>query len=264
LAFSTSLDGLPLASQLWAPNEPGRATVVTEDLQWAEDNETTALGHLLAPLAVRYVVVPVAAGTYGAATDEVVAALDHQVDMVPVGTDPSYRVYVNSSWVPLFSELAANTDLGNRTSAWATAARLQEVDVVPLQAVTVGLSDVGSFALRSHSRSLQLYGAVPAGSWRLQSGGHVLQGRAALGWASSWSLPAGGAAVVLSQAPPTGQHVADLLMVLIWAIALTVALVRVRDRFGAQLTLAGLETGLRSDEVPEIDWESVWDEQHVG
>ncbi len=176
LAFSTSLDGLPLASQLWAPNEPGRATVVTGDIQWAENNETTALGHLLAPLAVRYVVVPVAAGTYSAATNEVVAALDHQVDMVPVGTDPSYRVYVNSSWVPLFSELAANTDLGNRTSAWATAARLQEVDVVPVQAVTVGLSDGGSFALHSHSRSLQLYGAVPTGSWRLRSGGSVLPG----------------------------------------------------------------------------------------
>jgi hypothetical protein len=55
-----------------------------------------------------------------------------------------------------------------------------------------------------------------------------------------------------------------LLMVLIWTIALIVALVRVRDRFGGQLTLAGLEAGLRGDEVAEIDWESVWEEQHVG
>ena len=57
LVFATSLDGLPSAGQLWVSSRPGEAPLVASDLRWADDGQTTALGHLLAPLAVRYVVV---------------------------------------------------------------------------------------------------------------------------------------------------------------------------------------------------------------
>ena len=52
-----------------------------------------------------------------------------QVDLFPVGTDPSYRVFSNSSWVPVFSVLTAGTTLPSGTNQWAIAAQLQRLDL---------------------------------------------------------------------------------------------------------------------------------------
>ena len=95
VAFATSLDGLPTAAQLWAPAPSALSSLVAADLRWTEQGETTALGRLLAPLAVRYVVVPTGAVP---ALDQLVTQLAQQVDLVPVGADPSYRVFENAAW----------------------------------------------------------------------------------------------------------------------------------------------------------------------
>ena len=113
LGFATSLDGLPLASQLWAPDAAGYAQLVAQDLRWAERNETTGLGHMFASLAVRYVVVPVGGPGAEQADLPVLDALDRQVDLVPVGTDSSYRVFANAAWVPVFSVLSGNAPAGS-------------------------------------------------------------------------------------------------------------------------------------------------------
>jgi GT2 family glycosyltransferase len=291
LAFATSLDGLPSAGELWAPVNPGQARLVAQDLSWADSRETTYLGRLFAPLAIRYVVVPVGAGAVGAAENQVVAALARQVDLLPVGTDPSYRVFANSSWAPLFSVLAAGTNLpavpqepgppgtgppGSGSSAtgatgaagWETASRLQQLDLAPAEALPVSAAASASFALRSNQASAasprRLYGAVEDGSWHLQAGGRPVVAASALGWASSWALPAGARTVVLSQPGAGGQHVADLVMVLAWALVLLIVLVRLRGKMRAQLTRTSLELSMPGGDVPEIDWSSVWEEETVG
>jgi len=269
MAFATSLDGLPLASQLWGPDDAGNAQLVAQDLHWAEGSETTALGHLLASLAVRYVVVPPSGAAANQADLPVVNALERQVDLVQVGTDSSYRVFANAAWVPLFSVLAGRGPVGVvppqvLEPAWATAEKLQQLDLAAAVELPVGGSDGRSFAVAAHAPSLQVYGAVPDRSWQLRANGHAAAGTATLGGGTAWVLPAGDDDVALSRAGSLGQQLADVLLLLGWGVALSAAFHRLRARWGDQLTMASLELGPPSADVSEIDWSEVLDGQSVG
>jgi GT2 family glycosyltransferase len=269
LAFATSLDGLPLASQLWAPDDAGNAQLVAQDLRWAEGNETTALGHLLASLAVRYVVVPLGGAATNQADLPVINALARQVDLVPVGTDSSYRVFANASWVPLFSVIAGNAPSGEVPPqapgpAWTAADKLQQLDLAAALQLPVGGSDGRSFTVAARPPSLQVYGAVPERSWRLRANGHVVTATATLGGGTAWVLPVGSDDVALSRAGSLGQQLADVLLLLGWGVALSAAFHRLRARWGDQLTMASLELGPPSADVSEIDWSEVLDGQSVG
>jgi hypothetical protein len=120
VSFATSLDGLPTVSQLWPSSGASAAASVARDLTWVDDNQTTSLGHLLAPLSVRYVVVPVSGGASDAVA-RLTGALNRQVDLFQVGIDRSYEVYANSGWVPLFSVLAGTINFQEVTGPFASA-----------------------------------------------------------------------------------------------------------------------------------------------
>jgi GT2 family glycosyltransferase len=269
VAFATSLDGLPLASQLWAPDDAGNAQLVAQDLHWAEENETTALGHLFAPLAVRYVVVPAWGAAANPAERPVIDALERQVDLVQVGTDSSYRVFANAAWVPLFSVLAGSGPAGEvppqtPEPAWIKAYKLQQLDLAAALQLPVGGTDGRSFTVAAPTPSLQVYGAVADRSWRLRANGHVVAGKATLGGGTAWVLPVGNDDVALSRAGSLGQQLADVLLLLGWGVALWAAFHRLRARWGNQLTMASLELGPPSADVSEIDWSEVLDGQSVG
>ncbi len=269
MAFATSLDGLPLASQLWGPDDAGNAQLVAQDLHWAEGSETTALGHLLASLAVRYVVVPPGGAAANQADAPVINALERQVDLVPVGTDSSYRVFANAAWVPLFSVLAGSGPAREvppqvLEPAWVTANKLQQLDLAAALELPVGGSDGRSFTVTVRAPSLQVYGAVPDRSWNLLANGHVTAGKATLGGGTAWVLPVGDDDVTLSRAGSLGQQLADVLLLLGWGVALSAAFHRLRARWGDQLTMASLELGPPSADVSEIVWSEVLDGQSVG
>jgi hypothetical protein len=269
VAFATSLDGLPLVSQLWAPEDTGSADVVAQDLRWAESNETTALGHLLATLAVRYVIVPPAAASGNQDDLPVISALERQVDLFPVGTDSAYRVFANAAWVPLFSVVAGKGPAGEvpplvPEPAWAAANELQQLDLTAALQLPVGGSDGRSFTVAARAPSPQVYGAVPARSWHLRANGRAVTGEATLGGGTAWVLPVGADDVALSRAGSLGQQLADVLLLLGWGVALSAAFHRLRARWGDQLSMASLELGPPSADVSEIDWSEVLDGQTVG
>jgi hypothetical protein len=264
LAFATSLDGLPSAGELWAPVSHGQGALVAEDLGWAVNRETTYVGRLFAPLAIRYVVVPVGEGAVGAAENQVVAALARQVDLLPVGTDPSYRVFANDSSAPLFSVVAPGTNLPSSGGQWAMAARLQQLDLAVAETLPINGAASANFTVRAGSSPRELYGAVEDGSWHLDANGRPLASASALGWASSWVLPPRTRTVALSQPGAGGQHVADTVMVLAWALVALFALVRLRAKLRAQLTRTSVGLTMPGVELPEVDWSSVWEEETVG
>jgi hypothetical protein len=215
------------------------------------------------------VVVPLG----GAATNQVdlpvIDALGRQVDLVPVGTDSSYRVFANASWLPVFSVIEGSAPSGTvppqvPEPAWAAANKLQQLDLASALQLPVDGSDARSFTFAASPPSLQVYGAVPEGSWRLRADGHALPGTATIGGGTSWLLPAGNDDVTLSRAGSFGQQLADVLLLLGWGIALSAALHRLRARWGDQLTMASLELGPPSADVSEIDWSEVLDGQSVG
>jgi GT2 family glycosyltransferase len=57
LAYTLSTDGVPDASGLWPPADPGEASGIADALEEATAGSTIRLGALLAPYAIRYVVL---------------------------------------------------------------------------------------------------------------------------------------------------------------------------------------------------------------
>ena len=80
-----------------------RTSPIGDALQIARQGGTARLGRLLAPMAVRYVVVPKRLATgEGAGTRPVPAsltrALGSQLDLRVLPSDPAVDVYENVSW----------------------------------------------------------------------------------------------------------------------------------------------------------------------
>jgi hypothetical protein len=187
------------------------------------------------------------------------------VDLVPVGIDPSYQVYANTAWAPLFSVLAGPLDVaGGGRDGWATAFELQRQDFRPAQLLTVGTAWAGIFTVTARSPGQVLFGAVPTGSWRVKANGAELAAHPAAGGATWWELPAGTDVIVIARAASTGQHLADVATVLIWAFAISATLSRLRKKLGSQLRRANFELGTPSEEVSEIDWSAVADTESLG
>jgi hypothetical protein len=242
---------------------------VGRDLAWSAGNETTALGHLLAPDSVRYIVVPVGIGDAGA-TAPMVAALDRQVDLVPVGLDPSYEVFANIAWLPVFSVLSSNASAAQLVAAasggggWASASQLEQLDLSSAGALGVGPSGAGRFTVLIGPSADVLYGTVPPGSWRVTADSHGLPVQPVGGGATSWVLPVGRSTVAVARTGSGGQHLADVGMLLLWAFGLWAARWRIRARSGGQFSMVNLELGSPGADVVEIDWSSVLDGQNVG
>jgi hypothetical protein len=215
-------------------------------------------------MAVRYIVVPVGPGA-PVATWRLTAALARQVDLVSVGIDPSYEVFSNTAWVPLFSVLAGGTVLANAgATPLATAAQLQQLDLRTAQALPLGSSGSASFTVLVYASGQVLYGASPGSAWRITVNGLSVDGHGAVGGATSWLLPVGRDSVVLSPAGSAGQHVADVLMALLWTLALLAALARVQMKLGSQLTTVTLGLGAPGEEVSEIRWPAAAEGDDVG
>ncbi|MGH9105100.1 MAG: hypothetical protein ACRDZX_04545, partial [Acidimicrobiales bacterium] len=272
LSFGTSLDGLPTADELWpAPAAPART--VARDVTWAGTGETTALGHLLAPLSVRYVIVPLGrgrpVGAGAAVTGGVVQALGRQVDLVPVGIDPSYSVFANRDWLPVFSVLrggggAQLAAAGSEHSPWAGAYRLQQLQVRPLRALRLGTSGRASLAGASHLPGEVLYGSVPDGSWVASAGTRRLATRGTGPGASRWRLPPRVGTVAVARAGTAGRHGVDLAVVLVWAAALWASWRRSRRQSDARSTVARLRLPSPATEAAGADWPSLLDETNLG
>ncbi|MDQ1372847.1 MAG: hypothetical protein QOJ09_185, partial [Actinomycetota bacterium] len=86
LAYGTSRNGPPDATVLWPGSSNGATDLIADAVNLARTRRTTRLGHLLAPMAVRYVVVPV--GSLGRqAAPQLANTLNFQVDLRELNED---------------------------------------------------------------------------------------------------------------------------------------------------------------------------------
>jgi hypothetical protein len=168
-------------------------------------------------------------------------------------------VFENVDWSPLFSLWASPLPARSTTAALLRSAPS------PLGALVVGANGGGT-DLAGGPRRRVLYAAVPSGSWTASWDGHRLAEQVALGWASSWRLPAGASAGRLTLAPSGegGRHVADVVMLVLWALGVGVSLGTLRSHWRAQLATASLELGPPSADVHEIDWGDALEGENVG
>jgi GT2 family glycosyltransferase len=109
-AYTVSEDGLPDVTGLWPGSSPGKAEAIGNGIRLARDHATVRLGRLLAPYAVRYVVVvdTLAPSIPGLQTpishpapSDVVGALAAQVDLRQVISQGGFDVFQDAAALPL-------------------------------------------------------------------------------------------------------------------------------------------------------------------
>src|SRR5205807_10417287 len=107
LAYSTSRNGPPEADQLWPGSSAGPTRRVGAALGVARNGRTTRLGHLLAPMAIRYIAVPTRLVPGRASSPDfpvpatVRDGLAAQLDLRQLPSDPALVVYENTASAPL-------------------------------------------------------------------------------------------------------------------------------------------------------------------
>jgi GT2 family glycosyltransferase len=204
LAYATTDAGSPELENLWVGSDDGRTGLLGDALDLARSGQTSRLGRLLAPMGVRYVVVPERLAPDPFATDplpvpgDLSATLAAQLDLEPLDVPAGLTVFRNEAVLPM-------------------RAALPDSDEVPTEggiaaALNLDLSSTPP-ALPDEDGHLRWSGPVEAGTTLLLSAAHsdrweleVDGSRADLlkpfGWATGFEITDGGQATLRFHTAP--------------------------------------------------------------
>jgi hypothetical protein len=194
LAYATSEDGTPDASNIWTPAGPGPAQHIAQALSAAMTQRTNELGRLLAPAGVRYVVVvadlaPVVQGVQTPASfpvpPQLTSALLEQNDLREVPEGEGITVFSNADFVP---QRAARSTGRVVPWGWPRAA-----DLTGWLPVLTGTSGAQAFE-GAVPKGTVLSLSAPAGRWSLSVDGIDEPRSPAFGWAAQFAVSRAGAA----------------------------------------------------------------------
>jgi GT2 family glycosyltransferase len=235
VGYATSTDGPPDATFLWPPSSAGATPLLATDLHLADSQLTTGLGHLLAPMAVRYIVIPSQTGPAGSGgsavpvPNDIVAGLDQQIDLKARPTDDALRVYENAAWVPgraVLTPEAASAALGARTPSASQS--LDMTGATPVLASGGADSFTGPLP---GSRQLFVSATNQAG-WQLTMRGHGVARQQGFGWAMLFTTPPNGGPGALHFVTPAASHGLSILEMGLWLAAVAALIVDHNRRRG--------------------------------
>ncbi|MGH9226643.1 MAG: hypothetical protein ACRD2W_23295, partial [Acidimicrobiales bacterium] len=217
LAYATSRNGAPDATDLLPGSTAPATELIAGSIRLAEQGDTSRLGRLLAPMAIRYVVVPVelAAGRTNVGTypvpDLLRRALVSQIDLRLLPSDPGIAVYENTSWGPIRAQLP------DRLNGPIPTQLGPGVDVSGSAAVLPGDGPVKYEGEIPADRTV-LVAESPSSRWALSVGGVNVGRQEAYGVANAFRPGSPGQAT-LRYKTPIVRYGLLVLQVALWALA---------------------------------------------
>ena len=220
LAYATSENGMPDVSDVIAGSDQGATSQLRDVLQIAAAGGTSRLGALLAPMGVRYVVVPFGNAPRPFDTgptitpDALLTVLDAQLDLSNVDVARGVAVYRNAAWGPTRAILPPDAAypsgtgrVGNRVVPGLSGAPPALTDTQGYQSFSGPIDQPSSVYLSEAASSL----------WKLEVDGRAVDRQEVLGWSNAFTVDAGGQAH-LSFATPWWRPVALGLQALVWLV----------------------------------------------
>jgi hypothetical protein len=216
VAYATSRNGPPDVTDLW-PGPPSAATDSMGDaVRVAREGGTARLGRLLAPMGVRYIVVPKQLSTNDGEQElgvpaALTRALGSQLDLRLLPSDPALDVYENVSWGSsrtLLTDAAAGV-LGSGPGTGA--------DLAGSQAVLQGSGPV-RFRGPVPEPGTVLLAESPSARWELTVGGQTADRVDAFGVANAFTAQEAGSAGLRYRTPLYRWPLA-LVPFLLWVAA---------------------------------------------
>ncbi|HAX05104.1 MAG TPA: hypothetical protein DCX77_05450 [Acidimicrobiaceae bacterium] len=218
LHVGTSVRGHPDIRHQWLGAKNDGHRQLLDAVEIGLSGNTTRMGRLLAPFGIRYVaVVERSTPSFSAGLDRPIGqrtlqAIDSQLDLRPLATDPSVKVLINESWM-------------SSRSQFGSPVRLAGLDE-PGELVVTDLSS-GIPVLTDRRSSREQHGFVGAGEvlvadaydphWKLLAGGERLLPELSFGWAMRFESPSDGPAALWYQRP---NSIADraIVQIVLWAV----------------------------------------------
>ncbi|MCU1497359.1 MAG: hypothetical protein JWM47_1312 [Acidimicrobiales bacterium] len=220
VAYATTDRGQPTVLDRFAGPAPGATSLLAHSLHLAEDGRTQRLGHLLGPMGVRYLVVPLQLApasplASAAPPTSLTAALEQQVDLERVPVSGGMIVYRNAAWVSSRAVLPDRS--GDRTSF--TQAIGDDLGTAkPALTRDVGSVDAAG-QVPATGDLLQATTADPG--WELRIDGVPMGRSETYGWANQFDATRTGAGRLTYDTPLT-RHLAAGGQALLWALVIVV------------------------------------------
>ena len=217
ITYGLTRDGAGDARALWAAPERDADRMLASALATARDGDTARLGHLLAPLGIRYVaMVSRLAPGHGPRTpvdpalDE---ALQRQLDLSVSRLDDGGTIYSNDAWIPRRGVVPAGTDVSAPAGeGLAVAARSDAGTVAQGVSGSVHASDaVGPGTV--------LWAEAANEGWHARASGSSLTRSDAFDWTNAFALPERASVGIRFHASLLVRLLV-LLDVVIWIVAL--------------------------------------------
>jgi hypothetical protein len=230
LAYASTRNGTPDLTDQWAGSDQGSTGLLADALGVARRGETSRLGHLLAPLGVRYVAVPLRAGPIRSdaprlpAPIDLLDALRAQIDLKLIDTDPAIVVYENAAWAPSVSVLPPAALEPSRGSG-PESARTTELAGAP-----PALEATGPFRYEGAWPGPELlFSESYSSRWRFTVDGDAAAHRKAFGWSNAYSEAAGDKGVLAYRTSPV-RYAGLVLQGVLWFVAARLVLQGMRRR----------------------------------
>jgi GT2 family glycosyltransferase len=224
VAWAIVDDGALDALDRWAPPPNAASDLVTTALDEMSASSTLRAGRLLAPLGIRYIVVPPFDGVNSTVNDPLplpaglVSSLEDQLDLVArIPRLPTLEVFENRAWLPTAALL---TGPAAEASSSAGSEVLVRSELSGANPVFVGVDQFGSTVDDVQAGVVHL--AVPFDdNWSLRVDGESIPARRAFGETTAFDVTTGGVATLAYDSPAI-RFLAVLVQALLWIVALGV------------------------------------------
>lgn len=224
VAWAIVDDGVLDALDRWAPPPNAASDLVTTALDEMSASSTLRAGRLLAPLGIRYIVVPPFDGVNSTVNDPLplpaglVSSLEDQLDLVArIPRLPTLEVFENRAWLPTAALL---TGSAAEASSSAGSEVLVRSELSGANPVFVGVDQFGSTVDDVQAGVVHL--AVPFDdNWSLRVDGESVPARRAFGETTAFDVTTGGVATLAYDSPAI-RFLAVLVQALLWIVALGV------------------------------------------
>lgn len=244
LAYAATDGGTPSIVDHLPSVPPGSTPLLADALRLAQDRRTSRLGHLLAPMGVRYLVVPSQLAPLSDPDEHPVpevllGTLAQQLDLEEVPVGDGLRVFRNTSWIPTRAVLpdldGDRTDFTEAVADDLTGAR---------PALTERAGAVGARGEVPVEGEL-LVATTDDPGWQLRIDGVPMGRSQGYGWANQFTASRTGAGE-LTYDVPVERRLAAVGQVGLWALVL---IVRRRTRNAERRPVAPAPTPAVSQEV---------------
>jgi len=243
VSYATSRNGPPVLTDRWPATSAGPTRLLAQAVTLATNNQTTDLGHLLAPMGVRYLVVverPAPLESKATLSRPIPPSLrnglESQLDLRRIDRSGAMTIYENDAWAPIRSQISDRAAAAAATDDPRVARSVDLHGALPVLPSTQGpTSAAGNLPGGADIAVAE----APSGHWHLSVGGRAAAGRPGFGSSTLYATTVGGHGA-LGYETPLGWRVGLLVEALLWIGALAVVVLgrrRPRQTTGAPVSV---------------------------